>query len=175
MVEAVTSEGGEALKFMGDEMLAIFEFGESENPASRCASALRAAHAAAEKIAARNLERRSAGEPEIHYGLALHLGEVTYGNIGSPTRLDFTVIGPAVNHASRLEKLGYELGRRVVTSATFATAALEPLESLGRHSLRGVSAPQEVFAPPALADSEHSRPTTKASTKDSPPRHEGTK
>jgi adenylate cyclase len=147
MVDAVTAEGGEALKFMGDAMLAIFEFGESEKPADRCASALRAAESAAGKIADCNLKRHAAGEPEIHYGLALHLGEVNYGNIGSPTRLDFTVIGPAVNHASRLEKLGYELGRAVVTSATFAAASAIPLESLGRHTLRGVSEPQEVFAP----------------------------
>lgn len=147
MVDVVAAEGGEALKFMGDGMLAIFELGASEDPADRCAAALRAAHTASEKIAARNVERRSAGEPEIHFGLALHLGEVSYGNIGAPTRLDFTVIGPAVNQAARLEKLGHELGRPVVTSASFAAASPEPLESIGRHSLRGVSEPQEVFAP----------------------------
>ena len=104
MVDAVTAEGGEALKFMGDGMLAIFELAASEDPRDRCAAALRAAGAAAEKIAVRNLERRSAGEPEIHFGLALHLGEVSYGNIGAPARLDFTVIGPAVNHAARLRE-----------------------------------------------------------------------
>jgi adenylate cyclase len=147
MVEAVTAEGGEALKFMGDGMLAIFELGATEDPRERCAAALRAAGAASEKIAARNLERRAAGDPEIHFGLALHLGEVSYGNIGAPTRLDFTVIGPAVNHAARLEKVGHELGRPVVTSASFAAASKEALESIGRHSLRGVAEPQEVFAP----------------------------
>jgi adenylate cyclase len=147
MVDAVTAEGGEALKFMGDGMLAIFELGASEDPRDRCAAALRAAGAAAEKIAARNLERRSASEPEIHFGLALHLGEVSYGNIGAPARLDFTVIGPAVNHAARLEKVGVELGRSIVTSASFAAASEGGLESIGRHILRGVSEPQEVFAP----------------------------
>jgi len=147
MVDVVAAEGGEPLKFMGDGMLAIFELGASENPAERCAAALRAARAASEKTAARNAERRSAREPEIHFGLALHLGEVSYGNIGAPTRLDFTVIGPAVNQAARLEKLGHELGRPVVTSASFAAASPEPLDSIGRHSLRGVSEPQEVFAP----------------------------
>jgi adenylate cyclase len=146
MVAAVTAEGGEALKFMGDGMLAIFELGANEDPRDRCAAALRAARAATEKIAARNLERRAAGDPEIHFGLALHLGDVSYGNIGAPTRLDFTVIGPAVNHAARLEKVGVELGRLVVTSASFAAASKEELESIGRHSLRGVSEPQEVFA-----------------------------
>ena len=146
MVDAVTAEGGEALKFMGDGMLAIFELGANEDPRDRCAAALRAARAATEKIAVRNLERRAAGDPEIHFGLALHLGDVSYGNIGAPTRLDFTVIGPAVNHAARIEKVGVELGRLVVTSASFAAAAKEDLESIGRHSLRGVSEPQEVFA-----------------------------
>jgi adenylate cyclase len=147
MVVAVNAEGGEALKFLGDGMLAIFELGANEKPRERCAAALRAAGAASEKIAARNLERRAAGDPEIHFGLALHLGEVSYGNIGAPARLDFTVIGPAVNHASRLEKVGAELGRPIVTSASFAAASKEGLESLGRHNLRGVSEPQEVFAP----------------------------
>jgi adenylate cyclase len=132
---------------MGDGMLAIFELGATEDPADRCGAALRAARAATEKIAVRNLERRAAGDPEIHFGLALHLGDVSYGNIGAPTRLDFTVIGPAVNHAARLEKVGHELGRPVVTSASFAAASKEALESIGRHSLRGVSEPQEVFAP----------------------------
>jgi adenylate cyclase len=152
MVEVVSAEGGEPLKFMGDGMLAIFELGANEDPADRCTAALRAAHAATEKIAARNLARRAAGDPEIHFGLALHLGDVSYGNIGAPTRLDFTVIGPAVNHAARLEKVGVELGREVVTSASFAAASKEGLENIGRHSLRGVSEPQEVFAPVVTSD-----------------------
>jgi adenylate cyclase len=79
--------------------------------------------------------------------LALHLGDVSYGNIGAPARLDFTVIGPAVNHAARLEKVGVELARSIVTSASFAAASKGGLESIGRHILRGVSEPQEVFAP----------------------------
>src|SRR5260370_3432718 len=147
MVEVVTAEGGEALKFMGDGMLATFELRATEDPAPRCRAALRAARAAGEKIATRNIERRNAGEPQIRFGLALHLGEVSYGNIGAPTRLDFTVIGPAVNQAARLEKLGHELGRPVVTSASFAAAAAERLDSLGPHGLRGVAEPQQVFAP----------------------------
>ena len=156
MVDSVTAEGGEALKFMGDGMLAIFELTASEDPRDRCAAALRAAGAASEKIAVRNLERRAAGDPEIHFGLALHLGEVSYGNIGAPARLDFTVIGPAVNHAARLEKVGVELGRPVVTSASFAAASKEGLESIGRHALRGVSEPQEVFAPVVNSDASAS-------------------
>jgi|SRR5271163_346298 len=147
IVTAVVGEGGEALKFMGDGLLAIFELSMHEEPTARCAAALRAAKVAAEKIAARNLARRAAGEPEIRFGLALHLGAVSYGNIGAPNRLDFTVIGPAVNHAARLEKIASELGRHVVTSASFAAAAKSSFESLGKHHLRGVAEPQEVFAP----------------------------
>jgi adenylate cyclase len=150
MAGAVIANGGEVLKFIGDGMLAIFEFRQDEEAAERCAAALTAARSALVLIAERNIDRREAGAPEIRFGLALHLSEVYYGNIGAPDRLDFTVIGPAVNHAARLEKLGSELGRVVVTSASFAAAASEPLEALGRHPLRGVSEPQEVFAPAGL-------------------------
>ena len=145
VAEAVVAEGGEVLKFIGDAMLAIFEIGENRAPAEPCRAALKAARAAASAMAARNLERAGRGEQQINFGLALHLGEVTYGNIGAKNRLDFTVIGPAVNHAARLEKLAAELGRHVVTSASFAAAVTEPLHSLGLHLLRGISQPQEVF------------------------------
>jgi adenylate cyclase len=145
MVNAVTAEGGEVLKFIGDGMLAIFELREDDKVADRCAASLRAARAAQASIAACNPDRIAAGLAEIRYGLALHLGEVTYGNIGAPNRLDFTVIGPAVNHATRIEKLAGKLDRRVVISASFAAAAETPLTSLGTHSLIGVVEPQEVF------------------------------
>ncbi len=147
-VSAVAAEGGEVLKFIGDGMLAIFELREGDKVAQRCAAALRAARAMQAAVAARNPDRIAAGLAEIRYGLALHLGEVTYGNIGAPNRLDFTVIGPAVNHATRIEKLAGKLDRRVVTSASFAAAAQTPLMSLGTHSLPGVIEPQEVFTPP---------------------------
>jgi adenylate cyclase len=145
MVDAVMAEGGEVLKFIGDAVLAIFELSENGDTGERCAAAVRAAHAAVEKIHARNRERESTGEPPIRFGLALHLGDLSYGNIGSLNRLDFTVIGPAVNHASRLEKLASELGRPIVASASFAAASPQPLQSLGRHRLRGVAEPQEIF------------------------------
>ena len=148
MVNATAAEGGEVLKFIGDGMLAIFELREGDKVADRCAAALRAARAAQLAVAVRNPGRTAAGLAEIRYGLALHLGEVTYGNIGAPNRLDFTVIGPAVNHATRIEKLAGKLDRRVVTSASFAAAAEAPLVSLGTHSLVGVIEPQEVFTLP---------------------------
>ena len=115
MVNAVSAEGGEVLKFIGDGMLAIFELRDGDNVALRCAAALSAARAARAAVAARNPDRIAAGLAEIRYGLALHLGEVTYGNIGAPNRLDFTVIGPAVNHATRIEKVAAQSDRRIVT------------------------------------------------------------
>jgi len=148
MANAVASEGGEVLKFIGDGMLAIFECGADADTAEVCAAVLRAARRAHVDVEERNRTRVAADEPPIDFGLALHLGEVSYGNIGAPDRLDFTVIGPAVNHATRLEKLASELGRDLVASATFQAAAKDPLESLGFHHLRGVSEPQEIFAPP---------------------------
>ena len=68
-----------------------------------------------------------------------------YGNIGMPGRLDFTVIGPAVNLVSRLERLAGELDLPVVVSKAFARHLPEPLVHLGRHRLRGVREPQEAF------------------------------
>jgi adenylate cyclase len=146
-VDAVAAEGGEALKFIGDAMLAIFELESQTEVSARCRAALRAAAVVQAKIEDRNLARRDVGEPEIRFGLALHLGEVSYGNIGAPNRLDFTVVGPAVNHASRLQKLAGELGREVVTSASFALASGVEMEHLGRHPLKGIREEQEVFAP----------------------------
>ena len=122
------------LKFIGDGMLAIFELRDGDNVALRCAAALSAARAARAAVAARNPDRIAAGLAEIRYGLALHLGEVTYGNIGAPNRLDFTVIGPAVNHATRIEKVAAQLDRRIVTSASFAAAAEHSADE-PRHAL----------------------------------------
>ena len=147
MAGAVIAEGGEVLKFIGDGMLAIFESGDGDDASNGCAAALKAARAAVRAVEARNIKLAQTEAQPIRFGLALHLGEVYYGNIGAPDRLDFTVIGPAVNHASRLEKLASELGRSVVASASFAAAAPEVLESLGFHRLRGIAQPQELFAP----------------------------
>jgi adenylate cyclase len=147
MAGAVIAEGGEVLKFIGDGMLAIFEVGDTAEIGHACHCALQAARTAVTNVKKCNAERIVAGKPAIRFGIALHLGEVYYGNIGAPGRLDFTVIGPAVNQVSRLEKLSAELGRSVVTSGSFAAAAPQYLESLGFHQLRGVAEPQELFSP----------------------------
>ncbi|MBV8451338.1 MAG: adenylate/guanylate cyclase domain-containing protein [Deltaproteobacteria bacterium] len=147
MAGAVIAEGGEVLKFIGDGMLAIFEISDTADIGRACHCALRSARNAAVTAEQCNAGRIAAGKPVIRFGIALHLGEVYYGNIGAPGRLDFTVIGPAVNQASRLEKLSAELGRSIVTSASFAAAAPQCLESLGFHQLRGVAEAQELFSP----------------------------
>lgn len=147
MAEAVTTARGEILKFMGDAMLAIFPVAAGAR-ADVAAEALRAALAACDSIAVLNRRRVGSGQPQLRFGLALHLGEVMFGNIGASARLDFTVIGPAVNHAARLEKLCAALDRPVLISGDLA--ALLPsdaTEMLGRHALKDVEAPQAVYAP----------------------------
>ncbi len=84
----------------------------------------------------------------LAFGLALHCGEVAYGNVGAPRRLDFTVMGPAVNRASRLLDLAKRLQRQVVMSRAFADCVGEPLVALGVHALRDVPEPQVVFTLP---------------------------
>jgi adenylate cyclase len=146
LAEVVERNGGEILKFLGDGLLAIFEEGTAA--CDQCAGALSAAEQALATFDSLNHERTGEGQPEIRFGIGLHLGDVQFGNIGSRERLDFTVIGPAVNEAARVEALCKVLDRRLLISAAFAEAAgLEGLVSLGFHALRGVSEPQEIFAP----------------------------
>lgn len=141
---AVTDNGGEILKFMGDGMLAVFPV--LETPEDTCARALVAAEQAVANHNDLNADLLAAGEGIfLRFGLALHLGEVEFGNVGADDRLDFTVIGPAVNQASRLESLTKEIGRTVVFSDSFAAAVPERLTSLGRYQLRGMAEASEVF------------------------------
>jgi adenylate cyclase len=142
LVPALEAHGGEVLKFVGDGLLGILPV--AADPAAACRGALAIADEARAALAQANAER---GEPRLRYGLALHLGEVLYGNIGSTGRLDFTTTGPAVNLTARLETLARDLGRELVASAAFAGQCPEPLTSLGSFRLRGFRAPQEVFAP----------------------------
>jgi adenylate cyclase len=136
--------GGEVLKFMGDGLLAIFPT-EAAGASLACDRALKAARGARAGMAALNGERRASGESALEFGLALHLGDVMYGNIGAPDRLDFTVIGPTVNLASRLGALCKQLDCPVLASAAFARACSEPLEALGAYPLPGIGQPAEVF------------------------------
>lgn len=142
----VTHAGGEILKFMGDGMLAIFPVATPADRAATAAAATAAAASAVDAMRVLNRIRAATNEPAVRFGLALHLGEVMFGNIGASRRLDFTVIGPAVNHAARLEKLCAPLDRSVLLSA--AMAALLPeaaVEPLGSHRLRDIGPLQAVF------------------------------
>ncbi|TXL73755.1 adenylate/guanylate cyclase domain-containing protein [Vineibacter terrae] len=141
---AVHAFGGEVLKFIGDGVLAIFPIGD--RPASAaCDAALRAVDAARAGMAHLDRARARQGLPPLPFGLALHLGEMLWGNIGTADRLDFTAIGSAVNLVSRLEGLCKPLGRSVLISGTAAAEATTPLLSLGEHTLRGIAAPCAVF------------------------------
>jgi adenylate cyclase len=139
---------GEVLKFIGDGVLAIFPTGEEGDFTSTTVRALKAATAGLAKLGEINEDRRRAQRAEIMIGIGLHLGEVTYGNVGAADRLDFTAIGPAVNLAARLEGLTKRLMRPLVTSSAFAAACPYPLVSLGFHPVRGYSEPEEVFGLP---------------------------
>jgi adenylate cyclase len=145
MCDAVAAQGGEILKFIGDAMLAIFPIeGDAEKT---CVAALSAAESAQSALTSENERRQHLGLPQIDYGLALHVGDVMYGNIGSDTRLDFTVIGPAVNLTARIESLCRQLGRTLLLSSDFARACGVSAKSLGRFPLKGVAIEQEIFAP----------------------------
>ena len=138
--------GGQVLKFMGDGMLAIFPPLE-KTEFEICHDAIDAAKEAMHRLDRLNRQRTEASKPNSEVDLALHIGEVLYGNIGAADRLDFTVIGPAVNEAARIETLCEPLGRKVLVSAEFAVAAgnCTGLLPLGHHRLRGVREPRAVY------------------------------
>lgn len=138
------------LKFIGDALLAIFPLA-GEDGAAVAGRALVAAREAQAAIRLLNAGRIEAGQPAIRFGLALHAGEVLYGNIGGASRLDFTVIGRAVNVAARIESLCKTLGRDVLLSGEFAALATDALEPLGAFPLKGVGTEQLVYAPAGLA------------------------
>lgn len=144
MSEPIVRHGGEILKFIGDGLLAIFPL----NQPSACANLLHAVAEARQAMAALNQRNSDTGRAPLNYGIGVHVGDVMYGNIGSRTRLDFTVIGPAVNMASRLETLTKQLGRTVLLSRAFAELVQGDfeLESVGEYPVRGFSEPIELFA-----------------------------
>ncbi len=143
--------GGEVLKFIGDGLLAIFPIPElgQERACTGALNVVRAARAAMATLAA---EHTAAGLPVLDFGVALHVGDVMYGNVGAPDRLDFTVIGPAVNFASRLEAECKRLGTPVLASAAFAAAAPQPLACVGDVRLAGIDAPAAIYTLPELVE-----------------------
>lgn len=144
-VEAIESHGGHVLKFIGDGILAIFP---GEDPLHACGQAIDAADVQRHRIAALRVRRAAAGLPLTDVRLALHIGELLYGNVGSPRRLDFTVLGPAVNEAARIVALCGSLDQSMIVSSPFADAAgaaRSRLVGLGRYAMKGVARPQELF------------------------------
>ncbi len=136
--EAVAAHEGEVLKFLGDGLLAVFPADEPGCSAGdACRHALAAAEQALASTASVNAGRRSQGQPELALDVVLHYGEVVYGNVGAARRLDFTIIGPTVNEASRIEALCDELGRNLLLSAPFATRCGRATASVGSFALRG--------------------------------------
>jgi adenylate cyclase len=148
MAQPVVANGGEVLKFIGDAILAIFpcEPG-AEAECGAADSAIAAAEAAVAGVAALNQERQNTDGPLIRCGVAIHVGEVMYGNVGAVDRLDFTVIGPAVNLVTRMEPLCAELGESVVVSTNLANASRRNFRSLGEHAFKGIAKKEEVFTP----------------------------
>lgn len=144
---AVTAYGGEILRFIGDAMLIVFPIDNTQSRQSACQSALRAAKDAYQSLATLNHLRRRHAEEEIRFGVGLNIGEVIYGNVGAPDRLDFTVMGPAVNRTARLESLTKKLDENILMSQEFAELVGCSMRSLGRHEMQGVGEPQPVFAP----------------------------
>ena len=148
VVSAVHGHGGDVLKLVGDGTLAIFP---ADNREEACLGALAAAVRVRNGVLELNAKRATAGLPTTQVYLALHVGDVFYGNIGSKDRLDFTIIGPAVNEVSRILGLSRSVEQDVLLSASFAdaldSAMRRRLVSIGRYALRGVAQPQELFIP----------------------------
>jgi adenylate cyclase len=143
IISAIDEHGGDVLKFIGDGTLAIFR---AEDRLYACA-ALSAAIAARQGVVELNKERAAKGKPLTDMYLGLHVGNVFYGNVGSRERLDFTVLGPAVNEASRIAAMCRSVDQPVLMSAAFAEVGnvRHRLVSVGRYALRGVAHPQELF------------------------------
>ena len=148
LVDAITVAGGEVLKFMGDGLLAVFPIGEAQALARTCQRALAAVLAARNALEAANRVRAEAGADPLDFGVALHVGPVVYGNIGGQGRLDFTVIGPAVNLVSRVEGLCKALGQPLLATAAFARPLGGELVPAGEHRVRGLAEPVELFGCP---------------------------
>ena len=153
MAGAVLDNDGEILRFIGDAVLAIFPIeGCTDHPEKcpahigACHNAMAAVKDARERLSAVNERRHSEEKPTLQCGIGLHLGDVMYGNIGVPDRLEFTVIGAAANEASRVETLCKSLERSVLASADFARVIPGAWVSVGSHALRGVREPMEIFA-----------------------------
>ncbi|TDQ33469.1 adenylate/guanylate cyclase domain-containing protein [Phyllobacterium brassicacearum] len=146
VISSIQEAGGDVLKLIGDGTLAIFTDGDS---ATACTAALKAQKQLRRRLAVLNETREAAGQPATNVYLGVHIGEVFYGNIGSDTRLDFTVVGPAVNEVSRIASMCRSVDQDILISESFAAALPAELRTklvcVGRFALRGVGRAQELF------------------------------
>jgi adenylate cyclase len=140
---ATAPHGGEVLQFIGDAALVVFPVGSGGRRAA-CTAALAAAHDALDGVATLN---RESPRPAIRFGIGLHVGEVSWGNVGGVDRLGLNVIGPSVNRTARIETLTKQAGVPLLLSEDFAAALDRPCRLVGRFPLKGVAEPQAVYAP----------------------------
>jgi adenylate cyclase len=137
---AVLDGGGEVVSLIGDSVLGLFRVEES--PGEACRRALAAAHEARRRLAA----TPPAADPSLDFGIALHLGQVIHGNVGVPERLQFTVVGSAVNEVVRVQELTKQLDCPLLATAPFAAAVAGPWRPVGEHVLRGLETPMPILA-----------------------------
>lgn len=149
--EAVTgpihASGGEVLKFIGDAVLGIFRIEDEAEITEICERALSAAELAVANMHILNRRRARENKAPLDFSIALHVGDAMYGNVGARDRLDFTVIGPAVNLCARLEALAGSLGEKIICSSEFAAISTAEMRSVGTHDLKNVEAATEAFIP----------------------------
>jgi len=146
-VPAIEKHGGQVLKFIGDGLLAIFPITDRRSVKDAGEAALAASREAMTALSTLNEVRAGRGEAPLAFGVALHVGDVAYGNIGGAGRLDFTAIGPAVNLASRIEGLTGKLGKPVLLSGALAQTLPRPGARLGAFELKGVTGHVDVYEP----------------------------
>lgn len=145
VVQSVEEMGGDVLKFMGDGILSIFPIQANANRAHQCQQAALAARGVLAGLAALNDRRVEAGKKPLDIGIGINVGQVSYGNIGSPGRLDFTVLGGAVNIASRIEGLTKSIGHRVLATTALAETNPKLFTACGTHEVRGIAHPIDLF------------------------------
>lgn len=147
MIGPIHAHGGEVLKLIGDGVLGVFRIKGDADVAAICETALNAAELAIANMRLLNRRRGREGKTALAAGIALHVGDAMYGNVGAQDRLDFTVIGPAVNLCARLETLAGERGESFVCSADFAAHSGARLRSIGSHAVKHIDGPIETFVP----------------------------
>ena len=155
MADAVWAEGGEILKFMGDAMLVVFRIDADRSPVQAAQCAVRAAQGAQASLRELSESRASEGQLPLEAGISVHLGSVVYGNIGARSRLDFTVMGHSVNVVARIQSLTSTTGEPILFSSEVAEHWSNGCTPVGRHELKGVPEPVEVFKPlPSVEDAD---------------------